>query len=263
MACSKCIITNTGTTLITFNYVECSDSKNEYQVTLEPNEIKTIWYVNGTLKYSIFYNKDFIFLNCSSFPITPTQTRTPTVTPTSSSTSTPTPTQTRTPTVTPTSSSTSTPTPTETLAVTPTETPTNTPTPTETPTNTPTPSETPTNTPTPTETPTNTPTPSETPTNTPTPSETPTNTPTPTETPASYSYLLGAASLANYSGACLEYINNPIMYYSSSAFLDVSVVLYLDTLLQNPVPSGTYSNGIDAYDVNSFGVIISVLTNAC
>jgi len=74
--------------------------------------------------------------------------------------------------ITPTPSNTASPTPT------PSITPTNTGTPTQTPTNTATPTLTPTNTPTNTTTPTLTPT--NTPTNTTTPTLTPTNTPTPT-----------------------------------------------------------------------------------
>jgi hypothetical protein len=64
---------------------------------------------------------------------TPTQTSTPTPTPTQTSTSTPTPTQTSTSTPTPTQTSTSTPTPTPTQTSTPTTTPTQTSTPTTTP----------------------------------------------------------------------------------------------------------------------------------
>jgi len=134
---------------------------------------------------------------------TPTTTQSPTLTPTNSPTDTPTNTPTESPTETPTNTPTPTPditatptptltpdptsSPTATIGSTPTQTPTNTETPTETPTNTPTesPTETPTNTPT--DTPTNTPTesPTETPTNTPTPTNTETPTQTPTETPTS------------------------------------------------------------------------------
>ena len=71
----------------------------------------------------------------------------------------PTPTTTRTPTSTPTSTLTNTPTPTSTPTNTPTGTLTNTPTPTATPTKTPTPTSTSTSTPTPTKTPTVTPDP--------------------------------------------------------------------------------------------------------
>ena len=95
---------------------------------------------------------------------TPTQTSTPTQTPT------PTPTQTGTPTQTPTQTSTRT--------QTPTQTPTNTATPTQTST------QTPTQTPTPTGTSTGTPTQTCTPTNTISPTQSPTSNPTPTPTPS-------------------------------------------------------------------------------
>ena len=122
----------------------------------------------------------------------PTDTSTPTLTPTA--TDTPTPTLTPTETFTPTFTPTATDTPTPTATPTNTETPTVTPTPTDTltPTITPTPTDTftptmtftatltPTATNTPTATATNTPTP--TATDTPTPTATATDTPTPTAT---------------------------------------------------------------------------------
>jgi len=132
--------------------------------------------------------------NTPEATLTPTRTptRTPTNTPTATNTPTRTPTNTPTATNTPTRTPTNTPTATNTPTRTPTNTPTATNTPTRTPTNTPTatntPTRTPTNTPTatntPTRTPTNTPTATNTPTRTPTntPTATPTDTPTPTST---------------------------------------------------------------------------------
>ena len=94
----------------------------------------------------------------------------------------PLPTNTPTPTATPTRTPTNTPTPTATPTRTPTNTPTPTATPTRTPTNTPTPTATPTQTPT--NTPTATPTPRTAPVNnSPRPAATSTPTPTPTPTP--------------------------------------------------------------------------------
>jgi hypothetical protein len=142
---------------------------------------------------------------------TPTLTPTQTVTQTETSTSTPTPTQT----VTQTETSTSTPTLTQTLTstvtptqtVTQTETSTTTPTPTETSTSTPTLTPTETGTPTPTQTSTltstPTPTPTETLTSTPTqtltntPTSTSTLTPTPTLTPTSTSTLTPTPTSTN------------------------------------------------------------------
>lgn len=182
MACSKYSLTNTGSTLVNFNYRRCDDSLWEYQVELEPNQTKNIWLINNTYSIATSFKNLVLLVNQGVFPlVSPSQTQTPTQTPTPTNTPTPSITPTNTPTQTNTSTNTPTPTPTN------TETPTNTPTPTntETPTNTPTPTntETPTNTPTPTntETPTNTPTSTNTPT--PTNTETPTNTPTNTETP--------------------------------------------------------------------------------
>lgn len=126
MACSKYILTNTGSTIVTFNYRRCEDSMWDYQVELEPNQTKNIWLINGTYSSA---NVGIVLQNMGAFPPTG-----------------PTPTPTATPTQTPTNTATPTNTPTITSSPTPSETPTNTPTNTQTPTNT----ETPTQTPTPT-----------------------------------------------------------------------------------------------------------------
>ena len=200
MACSKYTLTNTGSTIVNFNYRRCDDSMWQYQVELTQNQTKNIWLIDSTYSIAPVFESSIVLVNNGVFPPvvptptptstptnTPTNTGTPTNTPTPTVTTTETPTNTPTTTETPTNTptTTETPTPTPTPTVTTTETPTNTPTTTETPTNTPTTTETPT--PTPTETPTNTPTTTETPTPTPTPTvtttETPTNTPTTTETP--------------------------------------------------------------------------------
>lgn len=208
MACSKYILTNTGSTTINFSYRRCDDSFWDYQVELFPNQTKNIWVIDGTYTIAPSFKSVISFVDEGPFPpmdATNTPTPSPTVTPSPTITPTITPTNTPTPSVTTTGTETPTPTPSVTNTGTNTPTPTNTKTPTNTPTNTPTqsvtpsttatvgltPTPTPTNTETPTETPTNTPTetpaetPTETPTSTPTetPTETPTNTPTPSETP--------------------------------------------------------------------------------
>ena len=95
------------------------------------------------------------------------------------------PTDTPSPTPTPTEIPTDTPSPTPTPTEIPTDTPSPTPTPTEIPTDTPSPTPTPTEIPTDTPSPTPTPTeiPTDTPSPTPTPTEIPTDTPSPTPTP--------------------------------------------------------------------------------
>ena len=175
MACSKYTLTNTGTTIVNFNYRRCDDSMWEYQVNLQPNETKNIWLINGTYGAAPLYNSIISLVNNGAFPplnATLTPTPTPTVTPTGTGTPTPTPTNTETPTPTPTNTETPTPTPSTTSPVTPTPSTTTTLTPTPTNTNTPTPSTTSPVTPTPTNT--NTPTNTQTPTNTTTPTPTPT-----------------------------------------------------------------------------------------
>ena len=192
MACSKYTLTNTGSSIVNFSYQRCDDAMWEYQVELNPNQIKNIWLLNTT--YSSAFPNSIVLVNLGPFPPIgppPTPTATPTNTPTNTATNTQTPTNTPTNTQTPTNTATNTQTPTNTATNTPTNTATNTQTPTNTPTNTqtPTPSATVGLTPTTTETQTPTPsiTSSVTPTNTETPTntatETPTNTPTNTETP--------------------------------------------------------------------------------
>ena len=229
MACSKYTLTNTGSTIVNFNYRRCDDSMWEYQVELEPNQVKNIWAMDNT--YSTAFINSIFTVDLGPFPpviiqetpastptttptpsvtagLTPTKTETPTPTPEPTSTTTPTNTETITPTPEPTPTVTETPaeTPAETPSGTPAETPTETPTPTVTETPTPTVTETPAETPaeTPTETPAETPTetPAETPTETPTPTvtETPAETPTPTKTPTStplpYEYVVSSGATA-------------------------------------------------------------------
>ena len=137
MACSKYILTNTGSTLVNFNYRRCEDSLWEYQVELNPNQTKNIWLIDNTYSIALSFKKSVSLVNQGVFPlVSATQTQTPTNTPTPSNT----PTNTNTPSNTPTNTGTPTNTPTPTNTGTPTSTPT--PTNTETPTNTPTPTPT-------------------------------------------------------------------------------------------------------------------------
>jgi hypothetical protein len=143
MACSKYTLTNTGSTIVNFNYQRCDDAKWEYQVELLPNQTKNIWLLNTT--YSTAFPTSIVKLDLGVFPpsaVTPTPTGTAAVTPTPTGTAAVTPT----PTQTPTNTATQTPTPTGTAAVTPTPTQTQTQTPTQTQTQTqsPTPTSSPT-----------------------------------------------------------------------------------------------------------------------
>lgn len=143
MACSKYILTNTGSTIVTFNYRRCDDGMWSYQVELEPNQTKNIWLVNNTYSSA---NVTIVVDDEGAFPpagATPTPTPTPTNTPTVSTTATNTPTVTSTPTDTP--SVTPTPTPSVTAEVTPTPSVTTSETPTPTTTTTLTLTPTPTN----------------------------------------------------------------------------------------------------------------------
>ena len=118
MACSKYILVNTGTTIVTFNYQRCDDALWEYQTELLPGETKQIWLLNNT--YSTAFSSSINLTNLGAFPFT---SPTPTPSVTASQTPTPTPTPSVTTTATPTPTETETPTPTPTMTQTPTETP--------------------------------------------------------------------------------------------------------------------------------------------
>lgn len=113
MACSKYTLTNTGSTIVNFNYRRCDDSLWEYQVELNPNQTKNIWLLNGTFTIAPVYTTMISLIDQGPFPPL-NQTATPTPTPSSTPTNTPTPTVTNTQTTTPTNTATRTPTPTPT-----------------------------------------------------------------------------------------------------------------------------------------------------
>ena len=196
MACSKYTLTNTGSTIVNFNYRRCDDSMWEYQVELVQNQTKNIWLINNTYSIAPSFSSSVVLINNGAYP-TVLPTHTPTVTPTSTPTQTPTPTQTGTAAVTPTPSATQT----GTAAVTPT--PTNTETPTQTPTNT--------STPTPTQT--------GTAAVTPTPSATPTGTAAVTPTPTQSRFTFAITSGVTSNVACDSGVAGTI-YGDESIFND-------------------------------------------
>ena len=94
MACSKYTLTNTGSTIVNFNYRRCDDSLWEYQVELNPNQTKNIWVIDGTYTISPVYISSVSLINQGAFPpISETATPTPTNTQTPTNTRTPTPTR--------------------------------------------------------------------------------------------------------------------------------------------------------------------------
>jgi hypothetical protein len=105
MACSKYTLTNTGSTIVNFNYRRCDDSMWEYQVELQQNQTKNIWLINGTYSIAQLFESSVVLVNNGVYPpVFPTPTPTHTPTPTPTVTSTVTPTLTPTPTITPTPS---------------------------------------------------------------------------------------------------------------------------------------------------------------
>ena len=138
MACSKYTLTNTGSTIVNFNYRRCDDSMWEYQVELQQNQTKNIWLINGTYSIAPLFQSSVVLVNNGVYPPvypSPTPTMTPSVTPTQTNTptntasNTPTQTQSGTPNATPTPTNTNTPT----LSMTPEPLPSPTPTPTAIP----------------------------------------------------------------------------------------------------------------------------------
>lgn len=194
MACSKYTLTNTGSTIVNFNYRRCDDSLWQYQVELLPNQTKNIWLIDNTYSIAPSFRNSVVLINEGVFPpVSPSNTPTPTPTPTSTNTPTPSNTATN------------------------TSTPTQTPTQTLTPTNTETPTQTPT--------PTNTETPTQTPTNTETPTQTPTLTPTPTGNRFAFTVYSGVTS----DDACGQY-NPSITIYGESSLFDGNTIFF-DTIV--------------------------------
>jgi hypothetical protein len=244
MACSKYTLTNTGSTIVNFNYRRCDDSLWEYQVELNPGQTKNIWLLNGTFAIAPVYTTMISLINYGPFPPisetatpTPTPSVTPSNTPTGTAAVTPTPTNTETPTNTPTQTQTGT------AEATATPTPTNTETPTQT--------QTPTSTETPTPTPTNTSTP--TPTNTETP--TPTITPSPTSPLQSFSVFSGTTSnQACENGTSVTiYAFNPL-FDQNTQFYTTSTVEVLSDM------TGFFSDGTSVTQLASNGSQIGVFT---
>jgi len=262
MACSKYTLTNTGSTIINFNYRRCDDSLWEYQVELNPNQTKNIWLINNTYSIAPLFQSSVVLVNNGVFPPvypSPTPTMTPSTTPTNTptpsvtATNTPTPsitasqTPTNTATQTPTNTASQTPTPTTTTTL--TASPTQTETPTQTPTNTGTAAVTPTPTNTGTAAETPTPTPSVTATNTPTASPGSTPTPTPTIARVSFTVYYGATQ----DDACGEYNASTTIYGNNSQFDLCNEFWNVATGGPTIDMTGFYKNGNYVIELDEFG----------
>ncbi len=70
MACSKYTLTNTGSTIVNFNYRRCDDSMWEYQVELDQNQTKNIWLIDNTYQISPVYKSSVALVNNGAFPPT-------------------------------------------------------------------------------------------------------------------------------------------------------------------------------------------------
>ena len=243
MACSKYTLTNTGSTIINFNYRRCDDSMWEYQVELYPNQTKNIWLINNTYSIAQLYQSSVVLVNEGVFPpVYPSPT--PTLTPSTTPTNTPTPSVTATNTPTPSITASHTPTPTPTITQTQTGTAAVTPTPTNTGTAAVTP------TPTPTGTSPVTPTPSITPTNTQTGTAAATPTPTPTIARVAFTVYTGTTQ----DEACGQY-NSTVTIYGNNPQFDLSTEFWNVPTGNSTVDlSGFYKNGNYVTELDDFGV---------
>jgi hypothetical protein len=68
MACSKYILTNTGSTLVNFNYRRCDDSLWEYQVELNPSQSKNIWLIDNTYSIAPSFKNSVSLVDQGVFP---------------------------------------------------------------------------------------------------------------------------------------------------------------------------------------------------
>lgn len=68
MACSKYILTNTGSTSVNFNYQRCDDSLWQYQIELMPNETKTIWFQDTTFSIADAFSTSVVIMDEGAFP---------------------------------------------------------------------------------------------------------------------------------------------------------------------------------------------------
>ena len=66
MACSKYILTNTGSTIANFSYQRCDDNMWQYQVELDQGQTKTIWLLNTT--YLTAFSNSIFLSNLGAFP---------------------------------------------------------------------------------------------------------------------------------------------------------------------------------------------------
>ena len=234
MACSKYILTNTGSSIVNFSYQRCDDAMWEYQVELNPNQTKNIWLLNTT--YSSAFSNSIVLVDLGVFPpvvLTPTPTIsvTPSNTPTIS--------------VTPSITASQTQTPTQTASQTQTQT--------QTPTPSITASQTQTSTPTQTGTAAVTPTPSVT------TSQTPTNTPTPTQVRFAFTIYSGTTS----NEACGQY-NSTSTIYGDKAIFDENTIFY--NVLSGPTTvdmTGYYNNSQIVVELNSGGIPVGGLYSLC
>ena len=234
MACSKYTLTNTGSSITNFSYRRCDDNMWQYQVPLDPSEVKNIWLINNS--YSTAFSNAIVLVDQGAFPplnATATPTPTPTLTPTN------------------------TPTPSITASQTPTQT--------QTQTQTQTPSQTQTQTPTQTTTQTSTPTQTTTTTLTASPTGTAAVTPTPTPTPGFYEFSLGFAETPNM--ACSATQSSYYTITSSGPVLATGEILYSNSSLTTPAPNGYYADGTDWYQVgvtgSTSGVVINKVVSGC
>jgi hypothetical protein len=68
MACSKYTLTNTGSTIVNFNYRRCDDTMWEYQVELTQNQTKNIWLIDNSYSIAPLFEPSVVLVNDGVFP---------------------------------------------------------------------------------------------------------------------------------------------------------------------------------------------------
>jgi hypothetical protein len=68
MACSKYVLTNTGDTMVNFNYQRCNDALWEYQVELAAGQTKNIWLIDGTYQIAELFDTSVVLTDEGVFP---------------------------------------------------------------------------------------------------------------------------------------------------------------------------------------------------
>ena len=68
MGCRKYTLQNTGTTIVSFNYLRCEDAIWQYNLELFPGQVRNIWLYDYTFSITNFDAPQITFLENTIFP---------------------------------------------------------------------------------------------------------------------------------------------------------------------------------------------------